>query len=82
MSVIIVEKGADQERALVGHEGFSLAAVSVRLLRELGQEVVFDPLEEEPAHGLVIGEKHKNRFGRRVAKAAAWVVMVAPEQGE
>ncbi|MBK6688776.1 MAG: hypothetical protein IPG45_30165 [Deltaproteobacteria bacterium] len=73
MSVIIVEKGADKARALAGHDGFTLVAIRVGLLRQLGQKVVHDPLNEEPAHGLVVGEKHKKRFCKAVAVAATWV---------
>ncbi len=70
MSVIIVEKGGDLERALEGHVGFGVAAVTVAAMRERGQQVVFAPTDEEPAHGLVVGTKHKRRFCKKVAKAA------------
>ncbi len=79
MSVMIVEKGADKERALKDHDGFGLVEFEVKLVRGLKQSVVFDPLPQEPAHGLVVGEKRKGAFCRRVAKAARWVVL--PRRG-
>jgi len=56
-----------------GYQGAGLVSVSVRLLRQLGQGIVRDPTEADPAHVLVFGSKPRS-FGSKVAKAAEWVV--------
>ncbi len=74
MSVTIVEKGGEIDRAMAGHDGYGLVAISVQEMRDKGQKIVFKPTADEPAHGIVVGEKNKKRFCRKVAKAAKWVV--------
>ncbi len=78
MSVVIesVLRALSREpvSVLKGHEGFALAGITVGLARELEQKVVKDPTPEEPAHGLVIGDKRKAK--KRMAKEAIWVIPV------
>jgi len=62
------------ETALKGHEkGFSLAAITAGVARKYDQGIVRDPTEDEPAHGLVIGEKTKH-ISRKLAKSFRWIV--------
>lgn len=78
MSVVLADTLAELERpltsALEGHErGFALASITAGLARANDQVVVRDPLPEEPAHGLVVGQKTKKRC-RELAKSADWIV--------
>ena len=77
MSVVLgseLEAAARQpESVLAGHDGFALAYITAGFVREQNQGVVRDPIPEEPAHGLVVGEKPKP-VSRKMAKAAIWVV--------
>ncbi|HUY37004.1 MAG TPA: hypothetical protein VMV69_30075 [Pirellulales bacterium] len=61
MSVVlgkeVIAAGRDAESVLKGHEGYALASFSAGLARQCGQAVARDPLDEEPAHALVIGKK-------------------------
>lgn len=77
MSVVLGDEleaaGRDASEVLVGHDNFALAAITASIARDCQQRVARDPLEEEPAHGLVIGEK-KRSTRSKLAKAAKWVI--------
>ncbi len=64
MSVVIARVAAENERSaddvLEGHDDFALAAVTAGLARECRQIIVRNPLPQEPAHGLVVGNKTKS----------------------
>jgi hypothetical protein len=76
MSIVLrdeLEKaGRDPAEVLIGHDGFALAAITAGFVREQQQRVTREPLPEEPAHGIVIGEKKKS--SKKMAKAAQWVI--------
>lgn len=78
MSVVIDSElqllGREPASVLNGHEGFALAAITIGLAREHEQKVVKDPTPEEPAHGLVVGDKRKAK--KKMAKEAVWVIPV------
>lgn len=59
------------DSVLEGHEGFGLASFKAGLAREFGQLIVRDPLPEQPAHGLVCGNKTKS-ISRKFAKGSHW----------
>lgn len=72
--------GLAVDHILRGHEGFFVARFKAGLARELKNIVHPDPLsdgaeeEHQPAHVLVVGEKHKKRFSKRLACEADWEV--------
>ena len=61
MSVVLGDEvlaaGRDASSIIAGHEGFCLASVTAALARSLKQGVVRSPLEDEPAHAEVFGNK-------------------------
>ncbi len=66
MSVVLGDEleaaGRDAAEGLIGHSDFVLAAITAGVARSNQQQVARDPLPEEPAHGLVIGEKRKGKM--------------------
>jgi len=73
MSVVIAKNSRGSESALANHVGFALAAITAGLARDNGQGVASDPTTEEPAHGIVFGNKTKT-IKKRLAGAAEWVI--------
>ena len=73
LAEVVLSAGRGPVDVLLGHESFALAAISAGAARGCGQEVVRDPLPDEPAHALVVGPKPKS-VQRRLAKAAVWVI--------
>ena len=86
MSVVLADTletlGRPYESALAGHsDGYSLASITAGLARDAEQGVAREPTAEEPAHGVVFGNKSKS-IRSRLAKAAEWVVPPDfPEKG-
>ena len=78
MSILLAEEVASSSRgteaALTGHQGFALSQLTAGLARECGQGVARDPLPDEPAHGLVFGEKTR-RIRKKLAVGSQWVVL-------
>ena len=72
------DAGRSYSEVLKNHKDFALASITAELARENKQAIVRDPLEEEPAHGLVIGKKR--RADSRMAKAAQWII--SPTEGQ
>lgn len=76
MSVTLAQTATDlgitHDQVLAGHEGFGLAALSAGTVRDRAQRIVRDPQPNEPAHGLVIGNKTDGNR-KAFAKAARWV---------
>ncbi len=66
------QAGRKPEEVLFGHDNFALAAITAENAREYKQKVARDSLPDEPAHGLVIGEK--KIASRKMAKAARWII--------
>lgn len=73
MSTILARTGRDPFPVLLGNEGWALAGVPVRLIRELGWVVQRRPISAEPDHVVVIGNKSPGKR-RRVARECAWVI--------
>lgn len=61
------------ESVMVGHDGFSLAAITALLARENGQGIVRKPLPGDPAHAEVFGRKTDSIRGK-FARGAVWVI--------
>ncbi len=66
-------RGEAETAALRGHEGYHLAKIPVRVVRELGLGVVRSPDDGNPCHGEIIGHKSK-ATKKRLARNATWVV--------
>jgi hypothetical protein len=77
MSVVIAREGRDPNEVLVGHEGFGLVELTIQELNAVGQEVLRDPLADEPDHALVMGTKTL-ATRRHLAKTCRWVVRPLP----
>jgi len=78
MSIVLedtlIELGRALDSALTGHEtGFSLAAITAGTARENNQGVARDPVDDEPAHGVVFGRKTK-KTSRNLARSSTWIV--------
>ena len=63
------------EQSLHGWEGYGLAALLACDVRALGLEVKADPLDDNPAHAVVQGNKTK-AIAWRLARTAKWIVQV------
>ena len=73
IAMVMTEFGLSSADALDGHPGYALASITAGTARECNQKVVRDPLEQEPAHGLVVGQKTQGTR-RRIARASRWIV--------
>lgn len=82
MSIVLGDdlenSGRDPSEVLNNHENFALAAITAGLARETNQAVARQPMDEEPAHGIVIGNKRK--ADKKMAKEAMWIVPPTNEQ--
>jgi len=74
MSVVVARNDRDPAEVLAGHEGYGLVALTVADLQDLGQQVISDPLPEEPDHAVVRGIKTKT-IRREMAKRSSWVIL-------
>jgi hypothetical protein len=63
------------EDALRQYPGYGLAAVTASHARSLNQGVASDPLPEEPAHGVIFGQKKRGGVGGKLRDGAKWVVI-------
>ncbi len=76
MSVVLQDDldrdGRDTREVLVGFEEFGLAAITAGFAREQNQRIAREPMPDEPAHGIVIG--NKKRSDKRMAKNAQWII--------
>lgn len=61
------------ESVLEGHEGFGLVSFLAGLARQFKQGIMRKPLDEEPAHAEVFGEKTRG-VRRAFAKNCQWVI--------
>jgi hypothetical protein len=61
------------ESLVPGPGGDRLVQFTVSALRELGLEVVLSPLEEDPAHVSIVGEKSR-QLRRALAEIAVFTV--------
>lgn len=77
MSVVMEDTLRDEGRAaqelIAPYLGFGLVSLTTGLCIEEEQEVRRLPVDEEPAHGEVLGKKTKGR-SKRFAGAADWVI--------
>lgn len=82
-SVVWIEKAIELGRSaahvMAGHSEFLLVRIAVRVVRDCGLAVVFGPLDDEPAHALVVGRKTAS-VKKRLARAATWEPLYGPVQ--
>jgi hypothetical protein len=71
---IMARDSRPPEDAIRNYPGYGLAAITAAHARSLNQKVARDPLPEEPAHGVVYGQKKKGGIGSKLRDAAEWVV--------
>ena len=62
------------EQSLSGYASHGLASITAGHARSLGQDVLHDPLEANPAHALVRGTKPLS-IARSLAQSAKWEVL-------
>lgn len=73
MSVVIARDDRDPHEMVAGYPGFALVSIPIELLTELEQEIVPDPLPDEPDHVLVIGNKTGGRL-KRMSRESVWEI--------
>jgi hypothetical protein len=77
MSVVLgrelLESGRQPQSALGPHTNFGLMQITAQDARECKQVVFRDPIDDEPAHAKVAGDKPKS-VQRRLARVARWVL--------
>lgn len=72
-SMMLTAGGGGTQKALTGHATFGLASIHAGVVRSRSQIIVRVPLEDEPAHAVVVGTKSKSTK-KALAAAAQWVV--------
>jgi len=72
MSVSVAAAGRDPREIMRGHEEFGLVELSIEDLEAAGQVLVPRPMEDDPHHAEVIGDKRTAK--RELAKACRWVI--------
>ena len=74
---IMVRDGRPPEDAIRNYPGYGLASITAAHARSLNQIVAPDPLPEEPAHGVVYGQKKRGGIGGKLRDGAEWLVRPA-----
>jgi hypothetical protein len=77
---VMARDGRPPEDAIRTYSGYGLAAITAAHARSLNQRVAPDPLEEEPAHGVVYGQKKRGGIAGKLRDGALWVVTPAPTE--
>jgi hypothetical protein len=76
MSAVLVRSNRDPAEILTGHDGYAVVLLTAADLAAQGQQIVRDPLPDEPDHVLIVGDKTKIRK-RALAEAGKWVIRPA-----
>ena len=71
---VMTRDGRAPEDAIRSHPRYGLAAITAAHARSLNQAVAADPLPDEPAHGVVYGQKKRGGIGGKLRDGAEWVV--------
>jgi len=71
---VMTRDGRPPEDAIRNYPGYGLAAITAAHARSLNQAVAPDPLPDEPAHGVVYGQKKRGSIGGKLRDGALWVV--------
>jgi hypothetical protein len=75
---VMVRDGRPPADAIRNYTGYGLAAITAARARSLNQRVARDPIEEEPAHGVVYGQKKRGGIAGKLRDGASWVIAPAP----
>ncbi len=78
---LVAESGRRPEHILIGHARFARAAITAGLARSMKQGVAKDPLPDESAHGVVVGNK-TDSVKRNLAKNSTWVIPPPDENAQ
>lgn len=70
---VLTAAGLPLTAVLAGHEGYGLVSFTAGLVRTLTQIVVRDAQPNDPAHGLIVGNKTEGRR-KQIMQASEWVV--------
>jgi hypothetical protein len=76
---IMVRDGRQPADAIRQYPGYGLAAITAAHARSLNQVVARDPIEEEPAHGIVYGQKKRGGIAGKLRDGASWVITSPPK---
>ena len=71
---VMIRDGRPPADAIRAYPGYGLAAFTAGHARSLHQCVAADPIEEEPAHGVVYGQKKRGGIGGKLRDGASWVI--------
>ena len=77
---VMTREARPPEDAIRKYPGHSLAAITAAHARSLDQRVARDPTDEEPAHGVVCGQKKRGGIAGKLRDGASWVIAPAPNQ--
>ena len=75
---VMVRDGRPQVDAIRNYAGYGLAAITAAHARSLNQHVSRDPIDEEPAHGVVYGQKKRGGIAGKLRDGASWVINPVP----
>ena len=71
---VMVRDGRPPASAIDGYNGYGLAAITAAHARSLNQVVCREPQPNEPAHGVIYGQKRRGGIGGKLRDGANWVV--------
>jgi hypothetical protein len=71
---VMVRDGRPPADAIRNYPGYGLAAITAAHARSVQQAVARAPLPDEPAHGIVYGQKKRGGIGGKLRDGATWVV--------
>ena len=71
---VMVRDGRPPADAIREYPGYGLAAITAAHARSLSQAVSSDPIPEEPAHGVVYGQKKRCGIAGKLRDGASWVI--------
>ncbi|MDZ4800018.1 MAG: hypothetical protein SGI92_17830 [Bryobacteraceae bacterium] len=71
---VLTIAGRAPEDVIRNYPRYGLAAITAGHARSLNQAVARDPEPEEPAHGVVYGQKKRRGIGGKLRDGAEWVV--------
>ena len=74
---VMARNGRPPADAIRNYPGYGLAAITAAYSRSLNQRVDRDPLNEEPAHGVVFGQRKCGGIAGKLRDGAQWVVTPA-----
>src|SRR5215469_12178583 len=74
---VMARDGRPPEDTIRNYPGYGLAAITTAHARSLNQAVCPDPIPDEPAHGVVYGQKKRAGIGGKIRDGAVWVVKPA-----